>query len=452
MAIAGDRAHLVRTTVAPTLLVWTILAGLVAASTISLIAGIGTVVLGLGILAILVFGEVRVASAGYIAAVGFGPLQGLVVPGVSFVTATDLLLVMATAVFAPTLIRRPFRAPWQFTVGAVLFVIIGIIASLAAVNFLESFSVFARIVIGMLFVPILFLWWAPDRRQMAWCASAYIAGVCFDIGYALAVGPDPALGRYVGLAETPPAFGFSAVLAISLTPFLWAKASQLQRALIAVAAVICVYGIWISGTRSALLLLVALCLIFPFLERSLVAFGGLALACAAALVVLPRLIDLDGGTNALGRLLGGGGSGGSDQARINGLMNALDVIQSRPLIGSGFADPNGGPYGSFQSHNIYTQITQSAGFFMLIAFLLLVWAFVRPLLLAAPEYRRVAYPALAYILAGPITPNLGSRYVCVLLGLAVAATAFIPARDQASDNENADDESSGEGRATVARV
>ncbi|GAA4820322.1 O-antigen ligase family protein [Nocardioides caeni] len=452
MAGGTDTFHRLRTSVVPTILIWAVMGGLVAASTVSLIAGIATIVVALGVVLILTFGTEKIAAVGFIAAAGFGPLQGLTLPGASFVTATDLLLVLSAFVLAPSLVTRPFKSPWQFTIGAALFLMIGVVASLAALNPGPSLFVFVRIVIGMLFVPILYLWWAPNRVQMLWCAGAYLVGVCVDIVYALAVGPDPNLGRYVGLAETPPAFGFSAVLAISLVPFLWWEAGLYRRIFVAGAALFAIYGIWISGTRSALILLAALVVIFPFLERSLVAFGGLAALGAVGLVMLPRVIDLDG-TNALARLLGGGGSRGSDQARLDGLRNALEVIETRPLIGNGFADVTGGAYGSFQSHNIYTQVTQSAGLFMLVAFLLLVWAFVRPLFLALPEYRRVAYPALAYILAGPITPNLGSRYVCVLLALALTATAFIPRKDGAEDGgeDNVGDTADGPGPQAIAR-
>jgi hypothetical protein len=72
------------------------------------------------------------------------------------------------------------------------------------------------------------------------------------------------------------------------------------------------------------------------------------------------------------------------------------------------------------------QIAAGIGLLGLLAFLLVLWSFVTQLYRGAHPYHLLAWPAMAYIIAGPITPNLGSRYVGVLLALALAAAKMTP--------------------------
>ena len=107
----------------------------------------------------------------------------------------------------------------------------------------------------------------------------------------------------------------------------------------------------------------------------------------------------------------GHGSGGSDSERLEGLAAAFEVFQESPIIGNGFE------FDTFLAHNIYMQVLTCVGVIGFIAFMLILWSFAIPLFTAAAPYRLLAYPAVAYIIVGPITPNLGSRYVGIMLAI-----------------------------------
>ena len=75
------------------------------------------------------------------------------------------------------------------------------------------------------------------------------------------------------------------------------------------------------------------------------------------------------------------------------------------------------------------QVLAGLGVVGLVAFLFVLWSMVAPIFSGPRPYRLLAYPALAYIIAGPITPNLGSRYVGILLALAFVVTGMDPKDD-----------------------
>jgi O-antigen ligase len=177
------------------------------------------------------------------------------------------------------------------------------------------------------------------------------------------------------------------------------------------------YGIWISGSRASLLVLIILAAMFPFLERSIKAAGFIALLGIVGIAMLDRILDQNDGSNALSRLLGSG-SGGSDHERLEGLAEAWAVFQQSPIIGNGFE------FETFLAHNIYMQVLTCVGIIGFVAFMLILWAFAIPLFTAKPPYRLLAYPAVAYIVVGPITPNLGSRYVGVMLAISFLAATI----------------------------
>ena len=72
--------------------------------------------------------------------------------------------------------------------------------------------------------------------------------------------------------------------------------------------------------------------------------------------------------------------------------------------------------------------------------MLILWAFAIPLFTAKAPYRLLAYPAVAYIVVGPITPNLGSRYVGIMLAISfVAATIGRMGVDDVVEDDDEDE-------------
>jgi O-antigen ligase len=203
-----------------------------------------------------------------------------------------------------------------------------------------------------------------------------------------------------------------------LLPYLVAKAPIGRRWIVGVAAVVSLYGIWISGSRASLVVLLVLGLMFPLLERSLKASLALAFVGLVVVANLNRILGSSGGSNALSRLLGNSGAKGSNIERERGLENAITTIKAHPVFGAGF------DFDTFLAHNIYAQVAAYVGLVGLAAMLLVLYSFVAPLFSGPRPYRLLAYPALAFVVAGPITPNIGSRYVGVLLALAFVVTGM----------------------------
>jgi hypothetical protein len=94
-------------------------------------------------------------------------------------------------------------------------------------------------------------------------------------------------------------------------------------------------------------------------------------------------------------------------------MDAFHVFEKHPVFGAGYE------FDTFLAHNIYMQVLTCVGVVGFVAFMLILWAFAIPLFTGKQPYRLLAYPAVAYIVVGPITPNLGSRYVGIMLAISL---------------------------------
>lgn len=367
------------------------------------------------ILVLTMFGLAGTATGLNVAALFFAPMQGLTVPGASFVTATDALIVVASLLLIPHFFRTRLSVPWQFAVGAFGFFFVGCVASMTADVPIGSLVLLVKVMLATVVIPLLFVWWAPRDKALLSLALAYVVGAVANVGYAIVTGPNAATARYQGLTEQPTAFGYVGLLAITLLPYVIASVPRSYRWMLIAAGLICAYSIWISGSRASLLVLILLAMFYPVAERSLKVTAGLAFLGIVAVANLNRLLDTSGAGNALSRLLGHSGAKGSNVEREKGLANAYRIIQDHPLLGHGFN------FDVFLAHNIYAQVAAAMGALGILVFLFLLVGFVTPLWGGPAPYRLLAYPALAYIVAGPITPNLGSRYIGVLLALALVA-------------------------------
>lgn len=360
----------------------------------------------------------------------FAPMTRVTIPGASFATVSDILLLLGFGLLAPSLLRKPLRLPWQFTLGSAALFTCMMISSLMMPDTFGSIDLSVRVLIATVFLPAVFAWWHPDGRGLVLLAGAYVVGDCVSLLYALGTGPYLTTGRYIGLSEQPTSFGFACALGICLLPFLRAKFKPENKWLVFPAAVPLILGIWLSGSRTSIVVVGAVAVLFPLVERSMKAAMGLAVVGVVGLACLGRILDLNGGSNALSRLLGGSGAAGSDLERKKGFKVAWERFLDSPIIGKGF------DFQVFLAHNIYMQVAAGIGILGLMAFLLVLWSFVIQLYKGAHPYHLLAWPAMAYIIAGPIVPNLGSRYVGVLLALALAASKMAP--DIPPDEDDAD--------------
>jgi len=337
--------------------------------------------------------------------------------GASYVTISDVVFVLAIGLLLPTVIGRRIEMPLVFIAGFVILLTMGSIASAASAFPVVSFNQLARLVIGAFMLPLFFMLWRPPHATIVRLAGAYILGTVFSVGYGLLQGPVAGDARYVGFTYHPNFLGLECLLAAALVPFVVGSISFGRRWIFWGAGVICAYGIWLSGSRAALLVLGMLIFVYPFVERSIKAAGAIVFGVAMVLALSSKLVQ-DDSNSALGRLFGGGSANGSDIERRRILDAALAQFKSHPLLGVGFD-------GGLGSHNIYLQVATAVGVIGLLGYLLVLWTALRPLFWSGINHR-LAYPALAYMAIGPLTNTLWDRLIWSVLALTLAVNVHKP--------------------------
>ncbi|MEO6472314.1 MAG: O-antigen ligase family protein [Aeromicrobium sp.] len=341
---------------------------------------------------------------------------------------SDVFFLLGFGLLIPTLLIRRFHPPTYFLLGSVVLVVMGLLASLGSTDPGTSLNAMTRLVVSALGLPAAFLLWRPNNKIVLWLASAYVLGQCLSVADALIKGAAPSTGRYQGLATHVNFFGLSALLATCLLPYIAAFIRPSWRWGVLAAAAICSYGVWISGSRAALLVLILVALIFPLVERSVPAAGFLAAGLSFALLLSGKLLN-EGGDNALGRLQGDTTTDYSDRERSRALTESIRVFRDHPLLGTGFEN-------ALAAHNIYLEIGVAVGVIGVVAYLFVLGSTVYPLFSVPHPYHRLAYPALAYASIGMITNALWDRFIWSALSLAIIAT-YLAA--EAEDEHKIDD-------------
>ena len=411
------------------LTVWAAMSVILAGALTSKPAAIVAVGFLLVLLGWAVLGAQRFGAAAICLSMFFAPASRLTVPGAGFATISDVFFVLGAGILLPGLIGKPARLPWQFLAGSVLFLAGGVISGIVGgAPTATSLNVLARMAAAMVLMPAYLAWWAPSRKTLVAIAGSYLAGVQMSMIAGLINGPDPLTGRVIGLAEQPTGHGYAAILGACLLPFLYASVPKNWRPILLVGAAGCLYTIWVSGSRASLLVGILLALAFPILERSLKAGAVLGVALVAGFVSITHDAPGANSSSALARLLGGSGSKGSTEERLNNTLNALDAYARNPWFGTGWRSD------TWYAHNMYAQVGEAMGTVGLLFFLLLLVGYVMPFATAPRPYRFLVYPAVAFIVAGPITPNLSSRFVGLVVGLGVVAMASL-ARERAEAAE-----------------
>ncbi|WP_332666027.1 O-antigen ligase family protein [Aeromicrobium sp.] len=399
---------------------------LIRLSTESLIGAGAAVVLAVVLLALVCLDLRRAGTMFVTLAMFMAPMNDIRL-GASFVTASDLLFLLGFAILTPIVIGNRIAVPPMFWLGLSIVLVMGVLASIASPMPVVSVNQVARLMVGAFALPIFFMVWRPAANILARFAAAYMLGSAISVGMALAQGPLGG-GRYVGLTYHPNYFGLASLLAVALTPFVVGKVAPDLRWIFWGAAAVSAGGVWLSGSRAALLVLIMLILIYPFVERSIRAGGVVVLGVAAVLAFSGRLLEEDGESNALGRLFGAGTAAGSDLERKQILSDAWMQFRAHPLLGNGFD-------GGLGSHNIYLQVAVAIGIFGLIGYLIILWIGLRPLFWEGVNHR-LAYPVLAYAAIGPITNTLWDRLIWAVVALAFVVS--VDARDSETELDPVD--------------
>ncbi len=179
-------------------------------------------------------------------------------------------------------------------------------------------------------------------------------------------------------------------------------------------------GIMTSGSRAALIVALVLLVLVPAAERSIVAALTVLGSGLVAILVFGQRIEAGGeGQDALSRLLGAGDVEGSDSARVEGVEKVWALALEHPFLGSGFT------FSDFIAHNAYVQIAAAAGFLGLAAFAVICASMVTPLFAYDDVHSRLVYPAIVFLIAGPVSPNLTDRYIGFLLGLSMVGVVAV---------------------------
>ncbi len=404
------------------------LALLLVGSRTSPLVGVAGLLIATGIVGIALLGLVRAGAVLMIITLFLAPMNDLRL-GESYVTASDITLFLAIVVLAPPVITRTLQLPATFAFGALTVFVMGVISSVASEIPAVSVSQLMRLVITAFTLPILYAIWRPQRPTLIAMACAYLFGNAFSVMAGLVRGPvaeADGVFRHVGLTYHPNYLGMACLLAVALVPWLWPQVTPFWRWIVGGATFVSVFGIWISGSRAALLALAILVVVVFAMERSLAGLWVLAMGFVGMLAFSSRLTS-DSGNNALGRLLGGGSASGSDQERTTIMAEAWKQFVEHPLLGNGFD-------GGIGSHNIYLQILVALGIFGLSGYLLILYSLIRPVLSSGIDHR-LSYPAIAYAVIGPVTNTLWERLIWVVVALPFAAYTLSRTEDDRHTDE-----------------
>ncbi|MGJ9412758.1 O-antigen ligase family protein [Aeromicrobium sp. CF4.19] len=413
--LVAARNDVVRRFVAavPAALVIAVLYVWIPLATGSLFAALAGLALIVGVTLVLVLGLERCATLMLALAFFSAPMNSVrPVPGAGFATASDLLLLVGILLLVPGLVSRPLKGQAFFLVGAGGVFAMSLVASMLTSETFVSLNIIARLVVGALALPMVFAVWRPRRQVVVLLATAYVLGNIANVGYGLARGTVTSEGRHLGLSMHVNILGFCAMLALALIPFLLRELPRRWHWAVLVAGGVCAYGVWVSGSRAALVVAVAVGVLYPVVARSIPAALALFGAGIAGIwFVGNALTSGEAETNTIGRILGAGTASASDQQRELEAQGAVEQFLAHPVFGGGFTVE------ILDAHNIYLQVAAAGGLAVLGFYLVLLGAVVMQSLRLPPRYHVLVLPAVAYILIGPLTPLLWDRYIWCVLAL-----------------------------------
>lgn len=398
-----------------------------------LILAVLALVVGGFLIALIGLGPDRLGRYVVIAAVLAAPINDKdlrPLPG-GPVTFSDLLLLVGFALLVPALTRRGVVLPLDWALGAIIVIFMVLLTSLLVDAPLEALTVGTRLVAAAVIIPFLFLLWRPERRTIEILVWAYIAGHMVSIAYAAVEG----YSRWDGLATHPNFFAMAGTTALALLVHKWFVTSGRERTLTLAVAIVCAGGIYMSGSRAALIVTVVMALMIPFVERTSASAFSVLAGGVVTLLALQWAIQYAGEDSALGRLTGGGSAQGSNTERRDKLTIGLDKWTDSPIWGNAFDET------ALDAHNIYLQVAVGIGVIGLFGFLLILWSASRSLFTDHP-LRRLSYPAVAFAATGMLSNSLWDRFVWCAVALSILAVIPLTGEDSPETDPDAQDSSS----------
>lgn len=329
----------------------------------------------------------------------------------------DVFLAAGLVLLFPRMLRREVRVPTVFAVGALILFVTSLTSSLATDTPLYAVALGVRMVLASIALPIGFLFWGPSDTRVKQLAWAYVAGHLMSTVVGLVEGP--LAGRYIGTTYHANFFATAAVLSLALLPHLWATSGRAGRWAVMGAGLVTAYSVHLSGSRGALLALVALAVVFPLLERSVMSGYVLIAGFMTMIPLLGMLVSAASPDSAIGRLAGKDETtSGSNDVREDALSDGWDRLMQHPILGSGYVE-------NLVIHNIFLQVAVAVGVIGFVGWALMLGKLTVPLLGTHP-LRRLSYVGLAYLGIGLTEPLLWDRVVWAPLALALVATVIRP--------------------------
>lgn len=336
--------------------------------------------------------------------------KGIAASPSSPITPTDVLFGAAILLAAPTLITRRVSLPYPYVIGLIVVLVTSFVASVLAISPIQSLVNLVQWSYVLVVLPIFYVLWRPSARVVSLLLGSFVVGHVISTGWAFVDGPLGS-GRYVGLSHHPNAFALGGMMSVAALLYLWHEHRSLAaRFCMAVAAGLAVQSVLLSGSRAATLVVAALIVMVPIVERS--AVQGFALAGLGALVTLslPLLLDLGGEGSALDRFGGSGDVSGANKARETARQTGFDAFLSRPITGNGLLDVY------LFIHDNLLEVAAAIGIFGLLGYLVMMFTLARPIF-GLHRHRRLGYLVWAYLGVGDAIPSLWDLTIWVPMAL-----------------------------------
>ncbi len=356
----------------------------------------------------------RAGAAFFAAGMFFAPLESVRPIPDGLVTVSDVFLAAGIALLVPALAANKARPPGLAVAAWLTLTVMCVGSSLVSADPMLSLQGAFRLLSAVVVLPLVVSLWNPSQRIVTGMAWAYVAGAAFDVVVGTAQGPE-ANDRYQALTTHPNFYGLGCTLAVGLCLYLYGAMRREHRWIVVVAGLINLVGVLESGSRAALLVAGLILFAYPFLENSSKAAYVMAVGLVGAVAVAGTSSVDSAGVSAVKRLLGDSTSSTSDTARENVLTTGLSDFVSRPLTGHGFTEK------SLAAHNVYVEIGVALGIVGVLAFCVLMWVLVRPLLLRGGPLTRLAYTPFAYALAAVVSNSIWERFIWAPLAFALLA-------------------------------
>jgi O-antigen ligase len=392
----------------------------------SVVVGVVLLLVLTGVAVLAVVGFEGAAIGFLVLGTALSPLDNLrPVAALAFASTSDIILLLGVFALVPVLIGRRLVIDPLFLGAGAAFVVVSLFTSALAADPGTSLNNLLRLVVGALLLPIFYMAWRPPRAVVVSLALAYVAGNVANVVAAYTVGGVGDGGRRIGYSTHPNVMGLCAMLAIALLPFLLAAVPRGWRPAVVAATAVCAWGVWISGSRAALVAAGAVLVLWVLVSRSVtVALTLFGLGLVPLYYVGVNISNLAASDNALGRLLGGGSSQGSNAEREVIAREAWEVFLSHPILGNGLSDV-------LKAHNIYLQVAAAVGIVGFAFFVVMLGSTVVRSLSLDRVGGLLVLPCLGYLMIGFMTTILWDRYVWAVLALPFLASAAFAA-DRAS--------------------